>query len=277
MENWTYCFSKMKKARFTLSIITCFFLYACTTTKSVNANFDCDLLDVAIQDFKFDVFGNLYTIDLKNRLKVYDKDLNYLFEYYNNSLGNISFVDVTNPKKIMLFFSGFQRIIFVDDALAEIGRYQGEFNIIAAGNSRDNNLWIYDGLDYRLKKISNNGKVIIESNPVASYIQLDINPEFIVEQNNMVYMVEEGKGVAIFDNFGNYINYLPLEGSSSISIRDKNLIYTKDGIVYQKLLENTLAETRKIKTIPVDTEIVHIYNKSIFYTDGACLKKLDLD
>ncbi|GLR18792.1 hypothetical protein [Portibacter lacus] len=264
-------------AKYILSLFIIGLLLGCNITKTIKAPFECELLDNPIQNFKFDVFGNLYTIDLKNRLKVYDKDLNFLFEYYNNSLGNISYVDVTNPKKIMLFFSGFQRIIFVDDALSEIGRYQGEFNIIAAGNSSDNNIWIYDGLDYRLKKISKNSKVIIESNPVESYIQLDIHPDFIVEQNNMVFMVEEGRGIAIFDNFGNYSSYLPLEDSGSIIVKDKSIVYTKGGILYQQLTENTLAQTRKIKTIPAGAEIVRIFNKSIFYTENRCLKKITLD
>jgi len=249
---------------------------ACTATKPVVSTFSCDLLNAEIKDFKFDVFGNLYTIDLRNRLKVYDQDLNFLFEYFNNILGDISYVDVTNPKKIMLFFDGFQKVVFVDDTLAEIGRYEGEFTILAVGTSRDNNLWIYDGLDYRLKKISSSGKMILESNPLESYHNIDINPDYIIEYNNMVYMVEEGSGIAILDNFGNFSNYQTFENSTSFVLIDESYIYLKENMITQQLI-NSFEDERQIKTVPTNVETAYILNSSVYYLDQNCLKTMALN
>lgn len=263
----------MKMGKYILSILL---IVACNTTKPIDVDFTCDLIDHEIKEFKFDVFGNLYTIDLRNRLKVYDKDLNFLFEYYNNILGEITFVDVSNPKKIMLFFDGFQKIVFVDDTLSEIGRYEGPFNILAAGSSRDNNIWIYDGLDYRLKKISTSGKKIIESNPLESYHELNIIPDYIIEYNNMVYMVEEGSGIAILDNFGNYMKFLQLDQVSALCLKDESMIYLRNNVIVQQLL-NAFGEERKIKTVPSNVETAYILDKSIFYLDNKCLKSMSID
>jgi hypothetical protein len=258
-------------------ILSIFLLFGCGTTQQVASNFECSLLNEEIKDFKFDVFGNLYTIDLRNRLKVYDSDLNFLFEYYNNILGEISHVDVSNPKKVVLFFNGFQKVIFVDDTLSEIGRYEGEFNILAIGSSRDNNIWIYDGLDYRVKKISSKGKMILESNPLESYHGISTNPDYIIEYNNMVYMVEEGEGIVVLDNFGNYSTYLKIPGLSSVILKDGRLIYNKDGAIMQQVLENPFEGGRKIKAIPAEAETAYISNNLLFFLEGRCLKKVAFD
>ena len=257
-------------------ILSILLFIGCTVIKPAVSGFSCDLLNEEVKDFKFDVFGNLYTIDLRNRLKVYDRDLNFLFEYYNNILGEISFVDVTNPKKIILFFNGFQKVIFVDDTLSEIGRYEGEFTILAVGSSRDNNIWIYDGLDYRIKKISSAGKMILESNPLESYHNINITPDYIIEYNNMVYMVEEGSGIAILDNFGNFSRYLPFENGSSLVLRDESFIYLKNNILTQQLV-NSFEDERQIKTVPTSVETAYILKRSVYFLDQNCLKSLSLD
>lgn len=258
-------------------ILSIFLVVTCTTTQKVVSEADCSLLNDEIKTFKFDVFGNLYTIDLRNRLKVYDSDFNFLFEYYNNILGEISYVDVTNPKKIILFFKGFQKVLFIDDTLSEIGRYEGEFNILAVGNSRDNNLWIYDGLDYRVKKISSIGRVLLESNPLESYHGISINPDYMIEYNNMVYLVEDGRGIAILDNFGNYSNYLDLPDVSSVILRDGKLIYLQKGQIMQEFLNNPFEGSRQIKAVPVETETAYLSSNQLFYLNGKCLEKLSTD
>lgn len=263
--------------RYILSFLVLICLFQCTTSRAIPKDFQCELIDEPLIKFKVDIFGNIYTIDPKNQLKVYDKEFNLLFEYYNNILGDISYIDVTNPKKIILFFSGFQKMVFLDDALSELGRYEGELNIIAMGSSRDNNLWVYDGVDYRLKKITRQDQVVLESNPVESFHRLDILPDYILEYNNMVYLVEEGKGIAVFDNFGTYSTYLPIE-AFSVSFGNQSMFYVKNGNLYQKILSNPFAEERKIKTVSTSgVETAYLFDKTIYFLEDFCLKSTTLD
>ncbi|WP_235299216.1 hypothetical protein [Portibacter marinus] len=266
----------MKKGKYILSFILVLFLTGCTTSKQVIEDFNCSLIDYPVRDFKVDLFGSIYTIDFKNRLRLYDQNLNLQFEYYNNTLGDISYIDVTNPKKIAIFFDGFQKVVYVDDTLSELARYEGELNILAIGSSRDNNLWIYDGLDYRLKKISRNNKLLLESNPLESYHRLNIQPDYIIEHNNMVYLVEEGNGIAVFDNFGTFSNFIP--GDISSVFLDKNrMYYMKQGAIYRLLLDNAFAEEREIKTVSLKVKTAYIFNQNIFYLENNCMKKTSID
>ena len=132
-------------AKYILSIaLSILLMLSCNTIKPAIDNFSCNLINSPIKSFKIDVFGNIYTIDPSNKLKVYDPELNLLFEYYNNGLGDITYIDITNPRKIILFFTGFQKMVFLDNTLSEIGRYESDFNlpfdIRAIGSSRDNNI-----------------------------------------------------------------------------------------------------------------------------------------
>ena len=167
-------------------------------------------------------------------------------------------------------------MIVVDDTLAEIGRYEGDFSILAVGSSRDNNLWIYDGLDYRLKKISSDNEVLLESNPLESYHQLDIQPNYVIENGNMVYLVQEHKGIVIFDNFGTFSRYIPLN-ASSIQVRDDLLSYVEDGKLSQIDMKNTFAESRFLADLQQGASVAYKFKKQVYFLEGQCLKRLVID
>ncbi len=252
-------------------------MLSCISTNNNSNKFECNLIKVPLKTFKIDPFGHIYTIDNKNRLNVYDADLKLLFEYYNNGLGDISYLDITNPRKIILFFSGFQKMVFLDNTLSEIGRLNLDFNlpydIRAMGSSRDNNIWIYDATDYKLKKIDSNGKVILLSNPIESFLNINIVPHYIIEYNNEVYLIEEGEGIAVFDNFGNYLSFVPFKGGSSLSFQTNALIYVKEAAIYLKNYENKFEADQKIKAVPTSVRTAYIFKNYIYYLENNCLQK----
>ena len=271
----------MKKVKYFLKIICIVCICSCNTTKSIPTDFECELISFPLKFFKIDVFGNIYTVEKSNRLKVYDQNFNYLFEYFNNGLGNITYLDITNPRKLILFFGGFQKMVFLDNTLSEIARVNVDFSlpydIRAIGSSRDNHIWIYDALDYKLKKINAQGKVLLESNPLQSYLEVGILPDYIIEYNNEVFLVEEHKGIAVFDNFGNYLRYELLEGITSISIMNNNLVYLQNGNLVQQALNNKFLAPRLIKAVPSQVRTAYVYRDGVYYIQDLCLMKQRLN
>ena len=269
----------MKMAKYILSVAIAFLLLmSCNTTKSAIGTFSCELINSPIIFFKIDVFGNIYTVDPSNKLKVYDPTLNLLFEYYNNGLGDITYIDITNPRKIILFFSGFQKMVFLDNTLSEIGRYESDFNlpfdIRAIGSSRDNNIWIYDALDYRLKKIDAKGRPILSTNPLQTHLDIDVIPDYIIEYNNEVLLIEEDKGVIVFDNLGNYLRYIRLDGAFSISVKENKLLYVKESFFYSKSLNNVFEETVQIQELSTNTKVAYLFKENLLFVQDNCLKKM---
>lgn len=251
-------------------------LISCTALKtSVGTTSDCDLIPSSLRTFQMDAFGIIYAIDRRNSLITYDPEMTKLFEYYNNGLGDISYLDISNPRKLLVFFRDFQKIIFLDNTLSEIERFEWTmdqaFDIRAIGSSRDNNIWVYDALDYKLKKINSQGTVLMESNPLQSYLDIDIIPDYIIEADNEVYLMDELNGIATFDNFGNFLTYTLIK-AESINISNGILSYLKGGTLYQKNNNNPLAEEQLIFQFHAGVRTAAVHQKKIYYLDGGCLK-----
>ncbi len=276
---YDYNFSKMIREGSILRalLFASLLLCQCIANQKVTTPFECSLIDKPIKDFKVDAFGNFYTIERSNRFKLYDPQFNLLFEYFNNGLGEISHVDITNPRKIILFFGGFQKMVFLDNTLSEVGRFGVDFNlpydIRAIGSSRDNNIWIYDATDYRLKKIDPQGATLLTSNPLESYLELEISPNLIIEYNNEVFIIEEGKGVAVFDNFGNYLRFLALGSAYSFSMIDNSMVYLKGNEILKEQIGNVFSDPMQITTVPSNLRTAYIIKNEVFYLENSCLKK----
>lgn len=268
-------FSKMKKGIFFLSLLM---IIGCKSNQLVQIpeDFKCDLIDFPVQDFKIDVFGNFYFIKPDNSLTVYDNEYNEQFHYFNNGLGPISFIDITNPRKILLFFKDFQKVVFLDNTLSEIGRFEWNIeealDIKAIGSSRDNYIWLYDGLDYRLKKVDSKGNILLTSNPLQTHFEIDISPDYIIEKNNFVYLVEEGKKVLVFDNFGNYVKTISIPAYSFELDQDYFFYVDTQGTYSRESIQNVFAEREILASLPGKVRVAQGKDMMLYYILDFCLK-----
>jgi hypothetical protein len=265
----------MKKGIFFLSLLI---ILGCKSNQLVQIpeDFSCELIDFPVQDFKIDVFGSFYFIKPDNSLTVYDNEFNEQFNYFNNGLGHISFIDISNPRKILLFFKDFQKVVFLDNTLSEIGRFEWNIeeamDIKAIGSSRDNFIWLYDGLDYRLKKVDSKGNTLLSSNPLQTHFEIDISPDYIIEKNNFVYLIEEGIKVLVFDNFGNYVKTIAISAYSFEF--DQGYYYYVDhqGFYAKESLQNVFAERINLANLPEKVRIAQGIDKKLYYLVDFCLK-----
>ncbi len=265
----------MKRVIFFLSI---WILIGCKANQQLKlpSDFSCDLVNFPIQDFKIDVFGNFYFLKPDNSLTVHDTDFNELFHYFNNGLGPISYIDISNPRKILLFFKDFQKVVFLDNTLSEIGRFEWKveeaLDIKAIGSSRDNYIWLYDGLDYRLKKVDSKGNILLSSNPLQTHFEIDISPDYIIERNNQVYMVEEGKKILVFDNFGNFIKAIAASVYSIDLMQGSFFSIDSLGSYSRESLENVFLDKEILTKLPSKVRKVQKKEEKLYYLMDYCLQ-----
>ena len=122
----------------------------------------------SIADVAMDNLDNLYVISSTGQIKklnaagdsvgVYNQTKNY---------GKLYTIDVSNPLKILLFYKDFSTIVILDRLLAsqssiDLKRYS-VLNPSAIGNSYDNNIWVYDDFDNKLRKIDEQGNKLLET------------------------------------------------------------------------------------------------------------------
>jgi hypothetical protein len=157
---------------------------------------------------------------------------------FNNvrQYGKIYEMDVTNPLKLLLYFRDFGTIVVLDRFLNTRTtidlRKQQLFQVNAIGQSYDNNIWVFDELESRLKRIDEEGKVLDQSNDFRLMLDSAPSPQFIVDQNRLVYLYDSLKGVYLFDYYGAFKNRIQLRGWTDFTViggvmygRDANMLY----------------------------------------------------
>jgi hypothetical protein len=116
--------------------------------------------------------------------------------------GNLHYLDVTNPLKILLYYKNFTNIITLDRFLSIRNsinmRKEHIFSFNCLATSYDSNIWIFDEQEYQLKKISDEGKPLQQTVDIRLLLNETIAPTKIIDHENFVYLYDPEKGFYIF-------------------------------------------------------------------------------
>ena len=175
-----------------------------------------------------DVLDNVFALTTGGQLKKYNfrGDSVAIFNDVKK-YGNPSYLDVTNPLKILLYYKNYSTVVVLDRNLVLRNtinfRNSNIFSVKAIGTSYDNNIWVFDEQDLKLKKIKDDGSLLQETNDWRLILDEVPSPTRIIDQNNYVYSYDPAKGFFIFDYYGAYRNTLPFIGWDHIAISGETL------------------------------------------------------
>ena len=176
-----------------------------------------------------DKLQQLYIVTEKNEVIKYNAEGKQLFYYSNNTLGNLGFIEATNPFSVLLFYQDFSIVYTLDRTLNKTGEFNlfdlGLTGVQAVGMSNDNNVWIYDNPFFRIKKINRNGEVLRESDNIRNQLEINLQPNFILERENWLYVNDPDLGVLVFDIYGQYSKTIDIKGLTHFQVIDNQLIY----------------------------------------------------
>ena len=185
-------------------------------------------IEYPISSFTVDNLGELYIINTDNQLKKYDEKgdsvgvFNQVTKY-----GKLSYVEAQNPWKAILFYQNYLTVVLLDkylNVLTNINlRNQNIFRVKAVTTSYDNNIWLFDEQDYKLKKIDDNGKDLFESVDFRLLFDSVPTPQKIIDYDGFVYLYDPEKGLYTFDYYGSFKNRLSFLHWTDIEIIDKQI------------------------------------------------------
>lgn len=184
-----------------------------------------------------DKLQNVYIVTTENELVKYDYKGNEQYRYSNFDLGDISHIDVSNPFNILLYYEEYQSIEILDrtlDKTAEFDLFKSDApSVRAVAMSADQYVWIYDELNFKLKKLDTSGNIIFESANLSVIFEKDYVPTFVAELGGNVYLIAPNKSVHVFDVFGNYINNEPFSiPTAKLQLLQGIYVYRKEKIFY---------------------------------------------
>ena len=204
-----------------------------------------------------DALQQWYIATEEGQLLKYSKKGQLLFEYSNDRLGTIGMVDATNPFNILVYYPDLATIILLDRTLSEIKEINlfslAIFEPQAIALANDNNIWVYDPIAAQLKKINRTGKILFQSKNLTQAIGLSIQPTFLLERNNQLFLSDPQQGIFIFDAFGQLQQQLPNLGVEQFQLSNQQLLYVQAGKLHAIALNSLETTSIRLPDIVIDT------------------------
>ena len=233
-------------------------------------------LETDAVQFATDKLQNIYLVNAKNKIIKLDKTVNQQYLYSNNRLGELTYIDATNPFKLLLFYPDFGNIVVLDRTLTENGSFNlFDLNLLqvnAVGTASDNGIWLYDPLNFKLKKINQRGDVIVQSADMSLTLNTQLQPNFVVEKEQRVYLNDPEVGILVFDLFGQYLKTIQRKGLDDFQIIDGRCIYYDQEALYAFNLQSLISEPIQTPLPRTDFKQLSVQkNKLYLLQDGKLL------
>ena len=230
-----------------------------------------------IEDFSVDNLGNIYVINTDNQLKKLSPQGDSLAVFNDvRRYGKIGSIDVTNPLKILVYYRDFTTIIELDRFLNLINtidlRTQNILQAKAVGLAYDNNVWVFDELDAKLKRIADDGTLVDQSTDFRQLFDTVPDPASVRDRDGLVYLYDTAKGVFIFDHYGTLKSHLDFSGWKDFDVIGKNLLGRDEHKFYRYQQATLNMQEEAIPTAYKGASHIHITPMVIYV-----LKKTGLE
>jgi hypothetical protein len=191
-----------------------------------------------IAAFTVDNLDNIYLVSNTNQLKKLTANGDSVAVFNDvKKFGQATLIDVSNPLKILLYYKDFTTIVILDRFLNVRNtidlRKQNILQARAICQSYDNKIWVYDELEGKLKKIDDDGKVLLETPDFRQLVGEMISPQRIFDEDQYVYLYDSTLAVFVFDYYGTLKNKIPISGWRNCKVANKCIYGSKNGMLYR--------------------------------------------
>lgn len=227
----------MGKIKLTILLIFCLLQFL---VKAADSTVNLKLIKTipgGIANFSVDNLGNIYILTSSNQIKKFNEKFDSIGLFNDvKRYGNIYSIDASNPFKILVYYKDFLTIVVLDRFLNIRNTIDlRKQNIVQAKSicqSYDNNIWVFDELDAKIKKLDDNGKLLLESADFRLLFEEVPNPSQIIDADGLLYLYNSKFGFTVFDYYGamkssfSIFNWQDVQVSNSFLVgRDSNYFY----------------------------------------------------
>ncbi len=219
--------------------------------------------------FNVDNLDNVYLISNGTQLKKIKANGDSVAVFNDvKRYGNPSFIDVNNPLKVLLYYKNYSTIVTLDRFLAIRNtinlRTQQMFLVNSISLSYDNNIWLFDEEDYKLKKIDEQGKLMQETVGWRQLFDTVPSPVKIIDRDNFVYLYDPEKGFYIFDYYGTFKNRLPFLKWNNVEVSGKTMYGFSDNQLYSYEMSSLQLKEYKLPAFFGQYQAIRAMNRKIY-------------
>lgn len=224
-----------------------------------------------------DNLGNIYLVNNNNQLKKLNNRGDSVGVFNDvRKYGKLFYIDVTNPLKLLLYYQNFSTIVVLDRFLMTRNvinlRTQNIFNVKAIANAYDNNIWVFDEGDAKLKKIGENGDLLSETVDCRLIFDTIPSPAFIIDEGGFVNLYDPKKGFYIFDIYGALKSKLPFTNWKNVEVMNKTLYGFSDSTLYQYQTGTLNLKEYKLPSVFKDAIQIKAANNKIYLLNNTGLQ-----
>ena len=191
-------------------------------------------IKIEIDQLQTDVLEKIYVLT-GNTLRKFSAEGKELCHFTNNNLGIPASFDCSDPLNIQLFYPDQNKIVYVDQTLSQLNQALSLDAIsssapIAICNSAQASFWVLNKQELKLQCYNRNFELLIQSQPLNEIIRSNSQCKLTASENQLLLLVK-GKGVYLFNHFGEQQRFFP-EAKAEIAILRNNTLYisTKTGL-----------------------------------------------
>ncbi|MFZ5554608.1 MAG: hypothetical protein ACOZCO_15920 [Bacteroidota bacterium] len=227
----------MKKIIFLLSLLISISVNAQDSLVSFQSVFS---IKGPCSHFTTDNLGNIYTVH-KDRITKYSPQGDSLCSQSFKWMGEITSIDATNALRIVAFSRDLNRLMILDNTLSvqgEVIKLEDlglQFTSLVCQSPNNNNLWVYNMEEFRLLRLNKDFTVANNSGNLTQVLGISINPVFIAEYNNYLYVSDPDVGILVFDMFAGYVKTLPVKEKNYFQVVNNKIYSLHNGMKYDKL------------------------------------------
>jgi len=189
-------------------------------------------IDTAAKMVNLDNLGNLFVVTPKNELLKFNPQGKFLWNYTNKTYGEVSQIDVTDPLRVILYYEGYQQIVVLNNNLSEISKFTFNQNpnqqITLVASANNNGFWVYDQINRELKKLTNNFIDDLKSGNIYQRNGFDMQANFMLTDDQYIYINDEKEGIRIFDRYGNFFKTAVIYPLNNFEVNDDDIYFMKD-------------------------------------------------
>lgn len=190
----------------------------------------------SFKNFFSDNLGNIFLLLPNNSIKKINARGDSLGLFNDvRRYGDVYAVDVSNPLKLIVYYKDFSTVVILDRFMNIVNtidlRRANILQASAVAQSYDNNYWVYDALENKLKKINDGGETLLETADFRILFDETFTPSSIIDDNTQLYLYDEKYGWMIFDYYGAFKEKIPAKNFSDVQVINKKLQgYTEDSL-----------------------------------------------
>jgi len=176
-----------------------------------------------------DNLDNIYLVD-NFTIKKYDSKGQFMFTYSDNYLGKISSLSIGEGLKVFVYYKNNAQLVVLDNTLSQLSpsvilNFYNLGTTTLVCSSVQNRFWFYDPLQGALIRTTNTFTQVFNSGNLDQLLNYEIEPNFMTEWGNNLYLNDPKEGILVFDIFGTYKKTIPLKGLIDFQVTEKGIFF----------------------------------------------------